>query len=80
MILTGALASSEIEGLVRFGQASPMKRFKGHFGKKAVTDGGWVDANDLGSEALVIAKQSMETGRYVEYSCCYETTGVPAMT
>ena len=43
--------------------------------KKAVTDGGWVDANDLGSEALVIvAKQCMETGRYVEYSC-YETTG-----
>ena len=40
------------------------------------SDTGWVDAADVGSEALVIAKETMEAGRYLEY-CCYESTGAP---
>eukprot|EP00435_Cladocopium_sp_Y103_P007424 s3249_g2.t1 len=41
---------------------------------RPLTDAGWVDASDLGAEAQVIAKESLEAGRYLEY-CCYETTG-----
>ena len=43
---------------------------------RPVTDAGWVEAEDLGSEALLIAKETMEAGRYLEYAC-YESTGAP---
>ena len=43
---------------------------------RPVTDAGWVEAEDLGEEALLIAKETMEAGRYLEYAC-YESTGAP---
>ena len=41
---------------------------------RPATDAAWVDACDLGAEALVIAQEAMESGRYLEYSC-YEANG-----
>ena len=68
-----------MDGLLRFAQREglteeePQKTLRLN---RPVTEGGWVDAEDMGSESLLIAKAGMKAGRYLEYTC-YESTGAP---
>ena len=44
--------------------------------ERQASDASWVTAADLGPEALRIAVETMESGRYVEYAC-YDDRGNP---
>lgn len=44
--------------------------------ERPASDASWVTAADLGPEALRIAVETMESGRYVEYAC-YDDRGNP---
>ena len=68
-----------MEGLLEFARRQGLNSEEAHRAlrlNRPSTDAGWVDAVDVGSEALVTAKETMETGRYLEY-CYYESTGAP---
>ncbi len=68
-----------MDGLLRFAQREGLTEEEAQKTlrlNRPVTEGGWVDAEDMGSESLLIAKAGMKAGRYLEYTC-YESTGAP---
>ena len=68
-----------MDGLLRFAHREGLTEEEAQKAlrlNRPVTEGGWVDAEDMGSESLLIAKAGMEAGRYLEYAC-YESTGAP---
>ena len=71
-----------MDGLLRFAQREGLTEEEAQKTlrlNRPVTEGGWVDAEDMGSESLLIAKAGMKAGRYLEYTC-YESTGGPSRT